>query len=151
MNDEDLFFKEVADVKPLVSNQKVALRKSGISLEQSQARKDAASLEAKKEDFFSTASLEILDPYVALAYKGNGVQDGVFRRLKQGKYTSHGQLDLHKMTVEKARREVFDFIVEAVQHDLRCVTIVHGKGMSGDKGPVLKTYVNNWLPQMDDV
>ena len=94
----------------------------------------------------------MLDPYYYLEFKRPGVQNGVFRKLKQGKYLYEARLDLHRMTVEQARKEVFDFIKTAMGYDLRSLIIIHGKGSHSDtNAALLKSYVNHWLPDIDDV
>ena len=56
------------------------------------------------------------------------------------------------MTVEQARQEVYSFIKEAAAYDLRCLIIVHGKGShSKNDQALLKSYVNKWLPDLDEV
>jgi DNA-nicking Smr family endonuclease len=92
----------------------------------------------------------MLDAYYPLEFKRPGVQNGVFRRLKQGRYSQDGRLDLHKMTVDQARKEVFSFILEAVKYDLRMVIIIHGKGQHSE-APLLKSYLNKWLPELESV
>ena len=80
------------------------------------------------------------------------MQHGVFRKLKQGKYAMDARLDLHRMTVEKAREEVFCFIREAMAYDLRNVMIVSGRGNhSNSPEAILKSYVNKWLPEFEEV
>jgi DNA-nicking Smr family endonuclease len=62
------------------------------------------------------------------------------------------RLDLHRMTAEHAREELFDFIREATAYDLRNVLIVPGRG-NHSKAPeaILKSYVNKWLPEFEEV
>ena len=80
------------------------------------------------------------------------MQHGVFKKLKQGRYPSEARLDLHRLVVEKAREEVFSFIKESVKYDLRSLIIIHGKGNHTNSGSaLLKSYVNKWLPEMDEV
>jgi DNA-nicking Smr family endonuclease len=94
----------------------------------------------------------MLDPYYPLEFKRAGVQNGVFRKLKQGKYPMDARLDLHRMTVERAREEVFGFIREALAYDLRNVMIVCGRGTHNNSPEaILKSYVNKWLPEFEEV
>ena len=116
------------------------------------ARRAAATAQSNARNFLSTSEIELLDPYYVLEFKREGVQNGVFRRLKQGKYAIEARLDLHKMTVEQARLQVFEFIREAMKADLRTIMIVHGRGHHSEStGAVLKSYVNRWLPEMEEV
>jgi DNA-nicking Smr family endonuclease len=87
-----------------------------------------------------------------LLYRGQGLQDRQFRRLRRGQYRIEGQLDLHGFTADAARVAVAGFLTHARQDGRRCVRIIHGKGRGSRHGrPVLKTQVNHWLRQRRDV
>lgn len=152
-DDDNWFAKEVGDVKPLKAEARVAIRHQDISDLAAAARREAALNEPAKDDnFLSDAELPLLDVHYTLSYQGAGVQHGVFRKLKQGSYEHEARLDLHRMTVEQARREVFTFINEAAQLGLRSLLIIHGKGLGSQaQGAVLKSYLNVWLPQLGPV
>lgn len=150
--EEQLFAQEMSGVKRLEVDARIALKKQGVDNINIAARREAATARSERRNFLSTGDIELLDPYHILEFKREGVQHGVFRRLKQGKYRIEASLDLHKMTVEKARLEVFEFIREAMKLDLRAVIIVHGRGHnSSSNGAVLKSYVNRWLPEMEEI
>jgi DNA-nicking Smr family endonuclease len=83
-----------------------------------------------------------------LYWARDGVQDGQMRRLKQGQIAFEGSLDLHGMTVEKARQTLWDFLAEAARHEVRCVRVTHGKAARLDgRRPLIKSHVNTWLRQ----
>jgi len=153
MSDDDrLFAEEMAGVKPLEIERRVVIRKDDGGAVNIAARRAAATAQSNARNFLSTSEIELLDPYYVLEFKREGVQNGVFRRLKQGKYTIEARLDLHKKTVEQARLQVFEFIREAMKADLRTIMIVHGRGhRSESAGAVLKSFVNRWLPEMEEV
>jgi len=147
-----LFAREMVCGKRLELDARVALKNQGVDNINIAARREAATARSERRNCLSTGDIELLDPYHILEFKREGVQHGVFRRLKQGKYRIEASLDLHKMTVEQARLEVFEFIREAMKLDLRAVIIVHGRGHnSSSKGAVLKSYVNRWLPEMEEI
>lgn len=152
-SDEDLFLKEMGDVKPLKTERKVALKRDSVSDLARAARRDAATREIRPDDNpLASDYVELLDPYYPLEFRRSGVQNGVYRKLKQGKYPAEARLDLHRMTVETARKEVFEFIRECTRYDLRSLIIVHGKGThSQSDAAKLKSYVNKWLPELDAV
>lgn len=155
MSDElnDLFAQEMGDVKPLKSEPKIALKQDSRSELAKQALRESAQREfIRDNNHLSSDHVEMLDPYYPLEYKRPGVQHGVFKKLKQGKYAMDARLDLHRMTVDMARKEVFDFIKQSLKYDLRTVMIISGKGShSRSSGAMLKSYVNKWLPEMDEV
>jgi DNA-nicking Smr family endonuclease len=102
----------------------------------------------------STDGVVPLDAWLILAFKRIGVQNGVFRKLKQGRYDAESALDLHRMNVEVARHEVFDFIEEAYQLGLRSVLVIHGKGgskLQKERNSILKGCVDHWLRQLEVV
>jgi DNA-nicking Smr family endonuclease len=78
-----------------------------------------------------------------ITFRRAGVQDGVLRKLKRGEYRLEDVCDLHGLRVAEAKDALRGFLAEALARNLRCVRIIHGKGMgSGPRGPVLKTAVN---------
>jgi len=74
------------------------------------------------------------------------------RNLRRGQWPAGAELDLHGLRVEQARHAVVSFLGECLEHGIRCVRIVHGKGY-GSQGlePVLKDKVRTWLVQQADV
>ncbi len=152
-DDED-FRREMAGVRPIRAPDRVPIRREDVSaLAVAARRRSAAAVEAERNPLGLDA-IERLDAWYPLSFCRPGVQHGVFRKLKQGRYTIDARLDLHRMTAEQARNEVFGFIREAHELDLRTLLIVHGRGLHhGGKpdGSVLKSYVNHWLPQFEEV
>lgn len=153
MQDDEWFAKEMGDVKPLKAEKRVAIRREDVSALAVEARRDAAQREQSVDrNPLSDAEIPLLDAHYILEWQGPGVQHGVFRKLKQGAYEPEARLDLHRMTVERARQEVYSFINEAQSLSLRSLMIVHGKGFSSKAdGAVLKSYLNVWLPQLGPV
>lgn len=153
MQDDEWFAKEMGDVKPLRAEKRVAIRREDVSALAVEARRDAAQREQSVDrNPLSDSDVPLLDAHYILEWQGPGVQHGVFRKLKQGAYEPEARLDLHRMTVERARQEVYSFINEAQSLSLRSLMIVHGKGFSSRaEGAVLKSYLNVWLPQLKPV
>lgn len=156
MSDEDeasLFAQEVAGIKPLKKSE-VYLRKKG-PLVDFHVRKQAASIAQEADrNHLSHDFVEKVEPDDVLGYKRSGVQDGVFKRLRQGKYGIEARLDLHRHTVAQAREQVYQFADDCMRNDIRVAIIVHGKG---DRTPepenqaMIKSYINKWLRDLDVV
>jgi DNA-nicking Smr family endonuclease len=151
-DDDDLFKKELQGVKPLVQD-RVVTRKSGHQPTANQlARRHAAITEmSQDENLLTTEYVEMVDPYDIIEFKRPGVQEGVYRKLRLGKYEVDAVLDLHRKTVEQARHEVFEFIRECSRLGVRTVMILHGKGDRSQQPALLKSYVNKWLPNLPAV
>ena len=156
MNDEEeeAFLREMADVRPLNRAPRAAragkARRDGMA-DLEQRRRAAVAETGPDRNRLTVEGIEPLDPWYILDYKRPGVQNGVFRRLKQGRYDMEARLDLHRMTVARARRELFEFFEESHRLGLRCVQVVHGRGEGrGDReaNAVLKGYVDCWLREL---
>jgi DNA-nicking Smr family endonuclease len=116
----------------------------------SRARDDAAVLVESVSDDIDVDRL--LDTDDTLSYRRPGIGPDVLRKLRRGEWVIQAEIDLHGLRVDEARAGVGSFLREAVKRGLRCVRIVHGKGL-GSKGrtPVLKNKTRAWLMQRDDV
>ena len=149
-DDEKLFAEEMLGVKPLEGVPRVALRKTVADASSLAARRRAAQAKKGAANFLADNDVPLLDPYYMVDFRREGVQHGVYRKLKQARYNAEARLDLHKMSVSYARQQVFEFIRDAMSMDLRSLIIVHGRGNHSGVA-LLKSHVAHWLPQMDDV
>jgi DNA-nicking Smr family endonuclease len=87
-----------------------------------------------------------------LSYLREGYPPRLLRQLKRGQFSIQDELDLHQMNAAAAQSSIASFLAEARQHGLRCVRIVHGKGLrSKAAGPVLKVLTDRLLRRRDDV
>ena len=153
-DDDNIFQHEMAGVKPLARERRVPLRSSTTAVKDSslqERRRAAVELAGADRNQLTEEGIEPLDAWFVLDYKRPGVQNGVFRKLKQGRYEADAHLDLHRMTVAAARRELFSFIEEAQRLGLRTVLLIHGKGESKaeqEKSSILKGCANRWLQEL---
>ena len=80
-----------------------------------------------------------------------GIGEDVVKKLRRGFWSIQAHIDLHGMRTDDARDAVATFIHKAVMHDLRCVRIVHGKGLNSQGAPILKIRTRRWLRQKEEV
>ncbi|MEA3193593.1 MAG: hypothetical protein QOD26_1926, partial [Betaproteobacteria bacterium] len=67
-----------------------------------------------------------------------------------GHWVVEDELDLHGMNRQSAALAVLDFLKASKKRRLRCVRIVHGKGLgSHQRQPVLKGLLRKWLRRED--
>jgi DNA-nicking Smr family endonuclease len=90
------------------------------------------------------------DPALAggeeLVFRQPQIQPAVLRRLRRGEFRVEREIDLHGLTVAEAKLALRQFLIRALEQHVRCVRIVHGKGLrSGHRGPVLKLAVSGVL------
>lgn len=106
-------------------------------------------LESISDDFDVSTLLDTDDQ---LSFRRPGVGVEVTQRLRSGHWSIQRQLDLHGLRVDEAREALGDFIRHAHKTGLRCLRVVHGKGLgSPGKSPVLKSRVQRWLVQKSEV
>lgn len=88
----------------------------------------------------------------SLLFVRPGIQHNVLRKLRRGQFRADADLDLHGMNVEQAREALVTFLHEARGRQWRWLRIIHGKGYrSQGEHPVLKTRLNGWLQQHEQV
>lgn len=105
--------------------------------------------EAISDEFDASTLLEVDD---ALSFRRPGIGIDVARRLRRGEWSIQAEIDLHGLRRDDAREALAEFLREAVRQGLRCVRVVHGKGLgSPGKTPVLKGKVHSWLVQKNEV
>lgn len=141
------------DVEPLNGKGAAYVPKSAQVTPGVLARRKAAQLEMQADGNFLDPEnvipqVQALDP---LAFTRPGVQHGVYKNLRQGKYEIQSRLDLHRHTVEQARKALWGFVDDCQKHGVRCALITHGKGEGRERPAVLKSCVNHWLKQFDQV
>lgn len=108
-----------------------------------------ALLESISDEFDVSTLLDVDDQ---LSYRRPGVGLDVTRKLRSGAWSIQRQLDLHGLRTDEAREALGEFIRLAHRTGLRCVRIVHGKGLgSPGRVPVLKGRVQRWLVQKKEV
>jgi DNA-nicking Smr family endonuclease len=149
--EKHLFATSVGRVKPLITPTKAQLvidMPAPIPV-QRQLDEQAVLREALSDEW-DTSSL--LDTDEALSFRRPGVGADVVRKLRKGEWSVQAQLDLHNQRTEDARDMLGQFIRESYKNGLRCVRVVHGKGLgSPGKVSVLKPKVQSWLIQKNQV
>ena len=105
--------------------------------------------ESISDEFDASTLLEVDE---ALSFRRPGVGPDVTRKLRRGHWSIQAEIDLHGLRSDDAREALAGFIREAARQGLRCLRVVHGKGLgSPGKTPVLKGKVHGWLVQKNEV
>jgi len=81
-----------------------------------------------------------------------GLPRDILRKLRRTHWVIQDHLDLHGLTGDEAIAATAEFLAECRRRGLRCVRIVHGKGL-GSRGrePVLKRRVRRALMRRSEV
>ncbi len=141
----DEFLQAVADVKPLKRPKRVALKGPAPAPVPHQRRRDEAA--ALAESLAGPlAADEALETGEELSYLREGMAHETLRKLRRGHWSVQDSIDLHGMTREQAAAIVATFLNQCLARGLRCVRIVHGKGLG-----ILKAKLGKWLPRREEV
>jgi DNA-nicking Smr family endonuclease len=149
-DDVHAFRRAVADVRPLTSRSRVP--KPG-----ARPRPHARFARAEREEVLRESLVAPLDPAALetgdhLAFKRPAVREEVLRKLKRGQFAVEAEIDLHGLGRHAAHEALREFLNDCVRRGLRCVRVIHGKGLrSGPGGPVLKHVVDHWLRRIENV
>jgi DNA-nicking Smr family endonuclease len=151
VDDEALLREALKDVAPIPDAGKAILRRPPprpIAVQK--LRDDKHVLQESLSDHMP---LEVgLETGDELVFLRAGLSNMVLRKLRRGHWVNQDELDLHGSRSEQARQLLVAFLNDALASGLRCVRIVHGKGLrSQNREPVLKRKVGNWLAQRDEV
>jgi DNA-nicking Smr family endonuclease len=81
-------------------------------------------------------------------YLSNGLSRMALRKMRRGGWPVQDGLDLHGNNSDAARKLLQEFLHEAMQRELRCVLVIHGKGLNSQGGEaVLRKLTRHWLTQ----
>jgi len=150
-SDRDLFVRAAGAVKPLADPRKVHHPPAQkLPAVMSYQRDEQAVLQEAISDDFDVSTL--LDADDQMSFRRPGIGTDVTRKLRRGDWSIQRQLDLHGLRRDDAREALSQFIRMAQQQGIRCVRVIHGKGLgSPGKAPVLKGRVQSWLAQKREV
>ncbi|PBI95719.1 putative DNA endonuclease SmrA [Variovorax boronicumulans] len=149
--EKDLFTRAIGATEPLRRKAAVALAPEPPAPIPFQHQLDEQRVlrESLSDEFDVTTLLDVDD---AMSFRRPGIGTDITARLRKGDWAIQGQVDLHGLRSDEAREALGGFIRNAHKQGLRCVRVVHGKGLgSPGKQPVLKTKTQRWLIQKNEV
>lgn len=149
--EDDDFRAALAGVEPLPEPRRLAPPRPRPRPYPHQTRRDERA--ALAESLSGPVSLDdAIDSGEELAFVREGVGRDVLRKLRRGHWVVQGELDLHGLNRQHALFQTDLFLKESRKRHLRCVRIVHGKGLgSRNREPVLKGLLRKWLQQRSEV
>ncbi|BDM64025.1 DNA mismatch repair protein MutS [Shewanella sp. NFH-SH190041] len=152
-NDSALFLAEMADVTPLQQNHVMQSTRNTVDPKIQLQRRVAAQASAYLDTLVMDSALfPVIAPDELVSYKREGVQQQVFKRLRQGKYSYDTGFDLRGRKLREVRRLLIDTILGACCREERCILLIHGTGKTSQPYPgVIKSAVCFWLSQMAEV
>lgn len=147
--DNALFRKAMQDVIPLSTpNRKEFNNRRVVAV----PRKRKPNIEHDGDDIFSDSPSVSIESGDDWSFARPGVSKQTLRRLRRGYWPIQDNLDLHGFSRDIARQQLATFLMECIERQLRCVRIIHGKGLSSpNRESILKKQIGHWLAQHPSV
>lgn len=74
-----------------------------------------------------------------------GINPLIMEKLRKGEFSVQEVIDLHGLSIESARETFEYFLSDAVKKGLRCVKVIHGRGLKSKRTPIIRDYVKTWI------
>lgn len=149
--ERDLFATTVGPVEPLRPSGRARHKRAlPAPVPRQRILDEREALRESLSDEFNVDTL--LETDETLSFRRPDIGLDIVRKLRRGGWAIQAQIDLHGLRRDPARVQLNAFIREAAATGLRCVRVVHGKGLgSPGREPVLKARVRSWLVQKNEV
>lgn len=149
-DDVTLFRNAVKDVKPFIAPPKDEYKLKPKPIPLQFIRDEQQALVDSLSDHYIPA--HEIETGEELLYLRDGHSPDILSKLRRGHWVIQAKIDLHGMISDEARLYISTFISDCKKRGIRCVRIVHGKGLgSRNREPVLKHKLRGWLMQKDEV
>ena len=149
--ERNLFTHFVGAVTPLPNKDRIRFQQEQPAPRRLQHELDEERVlhEAMSDEFDVSTLLDVDDQ---MSFRRPGIGLEVTKKLRSGHWSIQRQLDLHGLRSDEAREALGQFIRLAHRTGLRCIRVVHGKGLgSPGRTPILKAKVQRWLVQKKEV
>ena len=147
-DDEQSFLEAMSDVTPLPENKRKIVPTPGSNIRPAHPAPDDEPEALNHLSDLVKGSIELditlTDEYMEGSVRGFSRK--LMKKLKNGEFPVQDYIDLHGLTQQGAEARVRDFLLQSHKLGLRCLLIVHGRGLnSPDSFPVLKERLPLWL------
>ena len=150
LNDTALFKEAVKGARPIVVEPLHIYNPKPKPIPKQFLRDEQQALADSLSDHYIPA--HELETGEELLYLRDGHSPDILSKLRRGHWVVQAHIDLHGLISDEARLYVSSFISDCKKRGIRCVRIVHGKGLgSRNREPVLKHKLRGWLMQKDEV
>ncbi len=142
--DEELFLsamQEVLEIKEFrrlpVLRKKAAVPRKCLS--------EAGAMEVLEDIVLGKKPIDLCATQEYVEWANRDHKGEIIGKLREGGFSVQDCLDLHGLTAEEAETAVEEFLKDSLKKRLRCIKIIHGRGLRSPKGPVLKKALIHWL------
>jgi DNA-nicking Smr family endonuclease len=151
-DDAALFRAAVGEVKPLAEQNRITPRSAPRKPLLHPSVSPLAIPDTLSDGWPAKSSSDFAAKNAPDEFLSNGLSRMTLRKLRRGTWPIQDSLDLHGNNSDAARKLLQEFLHEATQRKLRCVLVIHGKGLNSQGGEaVLRRLTRHWLTQHQHV
>lgn len=143
-NDEYVFSEAMQGVKTINIRKERITKRHGREYFR-RIRKDNNPQKLFEEAILGTMRLNVTNLPEFMEGFVEGINPVTLEKLKRGEFSVQKTLDLHGCSIDNAGTLFQLFIKEAVREGLKCVKIIHGRGLKSKNMPLLKEHLKTWV------
>ncbi len=154
MREDNAFFEWMAadGVQPIKRQDRAVLQKPRRPAPDPKLRARRLAALGGNDERMPLQPEQLLHPLDPVEWKRDGVQDGVYRNLRLGRYTVDARLDLLKRPLLECAEEVIGFVGQCTGLGIRTVLIHFGRSRDiNAHGNLVKSCLVLWLPTLPEV
>ncbi|MEJ2697784.1 MAG: Smr/MutS family protein [Candidatus Sulfobium sp.] len=144
-DDDRVFVEAMREVREIKEFRRLPARRPDFSPTGRKCSTDREALDALREILSGRRPMHLPDTPEYVEWVNRDYRDDIIRKLHEGKFSIQDSLDLHGLNLPDAEAEVASFLKDSMRMRLRCVKIIHGRGLRSPAGPVLKNAVMKML------
>jgi DNA-nicking Smr family endonuclease len=143
LTDEELFCDAMDDVQEIEQYRALSCtqRHRKILSEPMRRHPDREAIMILSEIAEGRQPVNLPDTQEYVEWTNPDYRDDIIQRLHGGHFSVQAFLDLHGFTVPEAEMELESFIWDSFKKGLRCIKIIHGRGLRSTRGARLKEAV----------
>ncbi len=145
IQEAQIFNEAMADVTPLTFDCHWQIPKHQLSFEDVRSDEEQQAVEALHRLMENGQGFTVADTDEYMESTGPGTHTLIARQLHQGRFSVQDHIDLHGLNTHEADVQMHAFVRKAIYEGKRAVLIVHGRGLTSPRKPVLKNKVYHWL------
>jgi len=151
-DDASLFRAEMRGVAPVAAGNRVAPWRAAPPPLPLKRREDERAVLAELAHLAFDRDADAIELEDDWAYLRPGLPRDILRKLRRTHWVVQDAIDLHGLRAEEAKAATTEFLAACRRRGLRCVRIVHGKGLrSAGREPVLKRHIRKLLSRKSEV
>ncbi len=144
-DDEELFERAMAKVKEIREFREIPYQSPRVTVKPALAATEREALKRLRELVDGRVPIELSKTQEYVEWINPTYKKEYLTLLQAGRLSVQDFLDLHGYSKVEAFEALRDFLKQANLKGIRCVKIIHGRGLRSVKGPVLKKALCRWL------